>query len=597
MLRNIFILTCILLNSLLSAQEIVSVLVSQPLLFEEEFKFHVKESSLELPFFDDFSYDSHVVDYNLWQNSSVFINRNYPLNPPTYGVATFDGMNEKGLARSFFPISDSEPSDTLMSRPIDLSYSNSVYFIFYYQAKGLGDTPQFQDSLVLEFLDDTLGWQSILSIEGQNMQEFKKVVLIIDSPVFLHDNFQFRFRNYATISGNFDHWHIDYVKLDNFLSSSDTSSLNDVSFVYNSPSFLKRYSEMPWTHFINNENAELKDSIDIKLRNNGASTNVDYQFNVFENNNQVFHYPTIGISRNVSVLDYDSIGNYSFIDPSINIESNVFNSFQIESTSFIVQNIIGTALSDNKFNDTLYHTQNFQFHFAYDDGTAESAYGINVNGAKLAYEFQLNRPDTLRAIQMYFPQMLYAMNNVDFHLTIWEDDNGSPGNIIYSQLVSPVHTEDGKYHSYYIDSPFQIVGTFYVGWEQTTNDLLNIGLDRNNEANSYMFYNIGSGWNMSSFPGSWMIRPVFSMNELITSDQDISLEIKTYPNPVDSEFFIENSQQDDIISLYSLQGILISRLVVDSNLPKIDVHDLPRGVYILEVLDKNIKKYQKIVIK
>ena len=34
---------------------------------------------------------------------------------------------------------------------------------------------------------------------------------------------------------------------------------------------------------------ELKDSIDIKLRNNHASINVDYQYNIFENNNQIFH--------------------------------------------------------------------------------------------------------------------------------------------------------------------------------------------------------------------------------------------------------------------------------------------------------------------
>ena len=45
---------------------------------------------------------------------------------------------------------------------------------------------------------------------------------------------------------------------------------------------------MPWTHFLNNEVFELKDSIDIKLRNNDASINVDYQYNVFENNNQFF---------------------------------------------------------------------------------------------------------------------------------------------------------------------------------------------------------------------------------------------------------------------------------------------------------------------
>ena len=81
---------------------------------------------------------------------------------------------------------------------------------------------------------------------------------------------------------------------------------------YNSPS-LKRYQEMPWSHFLNNEADELKDSIDILLRNNDAPTNIDYQFNVYNNGNQVYHYPLIGISRNVTVLDYNQVGNFSLI--------------------------------------------------------------------------------------------------------------------------------------------------------------------------------------------------------------------------------------------------------------------------------------------
>ena len=30
----------------------------------------------------------------------------------------------------------------------------------------------------------------------------------------------------------------------------------------------------------------------------------------------------------------------------------------------------------------------FHSHFAYDDGTAELAYGINISGARLAYQFK-----------------------------------------------------------------------------------------------------------------------------------------------------------------------------------------------------------------
>ena len=83
MIRNFFILYFIFIGSLLSAQEVVSVLISNPILLLEESRSNTIESSLSLPFFDDFSYDSPLVDDDFWHNSSVYVNRDYPLNPPT----------------------------------------------------------------------------------------------------------------------------------------------------------------------------------------------------------------------------------------------------------------------------------------------------------------------------------------------------------------------------------------------------------------------------------------------------------------------------------------------------------------------------------
>lgn len=595
MIKKFFLVFFSLMTFSLFCQEVITSLVSDACLLNSNQHKSLSKASLNLPFFDDFSNNSSTVNFFLWEQSSVRVNRCYAINPPSLGVATFDGLNENGLARDFSSINSSDPSDTLLSKKINLNGINTAFFMFYFQGKGLGESPENQDRLVLEFLQDTIWVQKWFS-DGQSMQEFEKVVVLIDSSHYLVNDFQFRFRNYATVSGNFDHWHIDYLKIDELLSASDTSSLNDVSFVYNSPSFLKRYSQMPWNHFLNNESIELKDSINIFLRNNNASINVDFQYNVFENDNQIFHYPLIGVSRNVSVLDYDSIGNYSFSNPPIDIQSNVFNSFQLDSASFLIQYIIGTSNSDKKINDTLIHEQNFYSNFAYDDGTAESAYGININGAKLAYEFKLNRPDTLRAIQMYFPQMLDSVSNIPFKLTIWDDISGQ-GNVIYQQNVFPVHTPDGSYHTYYLDSLFQLVGTFYIGWEQTTNELLNIGLDMNNVANSYMFYNIGSGWEMSSYLGSWMIRPVLSMDDILSDVTINNITYKIYPNPAKHHLFIKTTLNNNIISVYSSQGNFTKRIEVNSGLSNIDISEFSSGIYFIEILNSNGISYQKIIIQ
>lgn len=579
----------------LSSQEVCTDLVVDPIYSLNNPDLFTKGFSNDLLFFDDFSTENIFVSDNLWDFSSAKVTRNYAINPPTVGVATFDGLDEFGLARDFSVINSTAPSDTLLSKPIDLSGLSAAFFMFYFQGKGLGETPEIQDKLVLEFFNGFF-WVEKWSSLGIAMQEFEKEVIIIDSAQYLTSDFKFRFRNYATISGNFDHWHIDYLVINELLNVSDTTELNDVSFVYSSPSFLNRYYEMPWTHFLNNEANELKDSIDIILRNNSASVNVDFQFNVYENNSQIYHYPVIGVSRNVTILDYDTIGNFSFTNPPIDIQSNIFNSFEPDSASFLVQYIIKTSNSDIKINDTLYHNQNFFSHFAYDDKSAESAYGINSNGAMLAYEFQLNRPDTLRAIQMYFPQMLDSVSNIPFKLTIWKDINGQ-GDVLYQQDVFPVHTENGNYHTYYLDSLFQLVGTFYIGWEQTTDDLLNVGLDKNNNANEYMHYNVGSGWLNSSYLGSWMIRPILSMNQIVSNIPYKNNIFSVYPNPAKDSFFIESSANSNLISLYTLNGILIRKFKSNLNRTQIDVDDLERGVYILEISNDSAVNYQKILIQ
>ena len=585
-------------SSILNGQEVLSALISNPILNCKKLLVNKNMSAITLPFFDDFSYISDVANINLWQKSSVFVNNTYPINAVTIGVATFDGLDEYGFARSFFQANPSSPSDTLLSLEIDLSSVDTAYLMFYFQGKGIGDSPQFNDSLVLEFFSNTLVWEQVWFSSGQSMQEFEKVVQIINDPKFMHNAFQFRFRNYATISGNFDHWHIDYVKVDEFLNVSDTIKLNDVAFVSAPSSFLKIYEQMPWTHFKNNEIDEMNDTASVLIRNNGAGINVDYQYNIYENNTLIAHYPTLGVSRNASIFDYDSIGNFEYKNPPITVSSSVFTSLFPDSISFKVQHIISTALDDNKWNDTLCYIQQFNSSFAYDDGVAESAYGINTNGAKLAYQFKLNRPDTLRAIEMYFPQMLDSVNHIPFYLTVWDNNGGEPGSILHQQEVYPNHTRNGEFHYYYLDSIFQMIGTFYVGWQQTSSDLLNIGLDKNKLANQFMFYNVGFGWTNSSYPGSWMIRPIVSMDEIILAkDEIIANNFKLYPNPAMQELNILLSTIDNIILIYNIQGKVVKQSFVTNINCKLNISDLSSGMYVVEVKNNKGRNFQKFIIE
>jgi len=229
------ILLFLFLSFGVKSQEVISPLISNSDLQKNTRSIYDNKSSLSIPFIDDFSNNSSYPDSNLWKDNSVFINRNYGVNPITIGVATFDGLNLNGRAYNMTSTStDSENADTLTSQQIDLSNIDTSYFMFYYQAQGNGNDPQITDSLILEFYSgtDSLGdaiWNTVWEKEGSTFHEFKKVVYIFTDPEYLTLDFSFRFRNLASVTGNFDHWNIDYVKLDEYHNSSDTSFLNDVA--------------------------------------------------------------------------------------------------------------------------------------------------------------------------------------------------------------------------------------------------------------------------------------------------------------------------------------------------------------------------------
>tara|TARA_B100001105_G_scaffold231667_1_gene204536 strand:- start:702 stop:2528 length:1827 start_codon:yes stop_codon:yes gene_type:complete len=593
----------------LQAQEHISVLESNPLLQTKQKQMPKMRTTfaLSLPFLDDFSYNSYFPDNLLWEDSAVFVNRSYPINPVTIGVATFDGLDANGMAYDISASTQGKRADSLTSKAIDLSAVDSAYLLFYYQAEGLGDNPQTEDSLVLEFLSgvDTLGlpvWQHIWSIAGQSTQEFQKMEFNIKGANYLHTGFRFRFRNYATLSGNYDHWHIDYVKVDAY-SAGQIPDLNDVAFVYENPQLLKRYREMPWVQYQENTAGELRDTLDIILRNNNAGFSVDYKYDVYENSNQIEHYPYLGnlsSTRNVQVNIYDTIGNFAFVQPPVFLSDTIFKSTTTDSVTFLFKNVIKTAPNDNKNNDTLSHLLKFNSHFSYDDGVAEFAYGINVQGAKMAYQFHLNKADSLRIIQIYFASMQNNISNIPFHLVVWEDNNGVPGNILHRDTVYPVYEDRVKFHNYYLDSIIGLDGTFYVGIEQTTNDMLNVGLDRNSPANNYMFYNVGGGWNYSQFPGAWMIRPVLRSTPIISSvnDELNQDDIQIFPNPFsDFTTILINNVAKNSILLFDISGRLIRKFVVNKNSFQLSKNNLKSGVYILQVRNKKEVFRKKLVIQ
>ena len=70
--------------------------------------------------------------------NSTFINNNYPINPPTIGVVTFDGLDSMGYAYDINMSNNSGYADELLSQEIDMSNVDTAYLLFFHQPQGHG---------------------------------------------------------------------------------------------------------------------------------------------------------------------------------------------------------------------------------------------------------------------------------------------------------------------------------------------------------------------------------------------------------------------------------------------------------------------------
>jgi hypothetical protein len=86
----------------------------------------------------------------------------------------------------------------------------------------------------------------------------------------------------------------------------------------------------------------------------------------------------------------------------------------------------------------------------------------------------------------------------------------------------------------------------------------------------------------SRFNGDILIsNAAFSINTSITNLEEIG--IKIYPNPVSETLILEGLKNQSKISICDIHGKLINVLEVQDNTERIDVSNLPRGMYFLKV--------------
>ncbi|MBR4136671.1 MAG: T9SS type A sorting domain-containing protein [Bacteroidales bacterium] len=464
-------------------------------------------------------------------------------------------------------------------------------------------------------------WNEVWSSDGTTVDSwlaqntldyFKQVMIPITDPQYLRDNFQFRFRNYASLdldswssnvagwASNCDQWHLDYIQLDVNRNAQDCFP-NDVTFVAPTTSALTLYQSMPWHQF---RASDMASSFHNELANISAGVkNTFYNYSVRKAPGTHIYTSTV---NNENAQPYYDSGLHLYpyhADPSVNF---VYEYDGADSATFYITHVFRMEGANDEClsNDTCRFEQKFYNYYAYDDGTAEAGYTLLSTmtnpDASLAVQFTLAEPDTLRCVRMWFNSVLDDENFEEFTLMVWADDNGRPGDVLYSlpsQL--PAHGADYlDFINYYPEEPVALNGTFYVGFRQTHAVQLNLGFDQNNDARGHFFYKTSSTWQESFYKGAPMIRPVvgkfYDHSSVVDHDK---VHLQCYPNPTTGMVYIDGVEDGQLLSckIFDIYGRLVQTSALQN--ASVDMSTFAPGVYVLKIMQQHTLLSTEKIIK
>ncbi len=591
---------------------------------QQEIKSRVSRSqdinNASLPFWDDFSLNQSetpnairvwegdsALQWNQELSQNVYVNATLAINPPTYKVVTFDGLDANGN----FNASPELWADQLQSDTIDLQGRANVVLSFYWQAGGYVEIPEEGDSLRLQFYSPNIttqgGWRTVWSMDGGDLESdqdsiFTQVAQGVES-IFLTQGFVFRFQSFGDKDGPFDAWHLDYIFLDDNRANDDFY-YEDISLSSVPSSPISPYNAIPTSQIFNDLSSytgtvSMIASALEKPDASGAGVPSRYKLELRELVSATFidsvdfgDEPTIPV--NIDPFSARSALKVETSDFDLSLLPTL-DSLVLESKVYIRDNIdtVFNPLNIDQFNDTIYSRYVLSDYYAYDDGTAEYAVGTNINGAQVAVQYFLEVPDTLTHIDIHFPNIDPISGNSPLELRIFKNLDAEP---IRTQDIGVINaTRLNEFTRYKLASSLILSDTFYIGYEQSKNEYIGIGFDRSSPAGSEFIYENKDGeWEQNvRLSGSLMIRPVFAkIDSLVLGTDQKEFEYKAYPNPTTGIIQIEGIYQS--ITLLDFAGrIWIEEAAQKSH----DFSSLNAGLYLLTIHCKDGDQTLKIIKK
>jgi hypothetical protein len=558
-----------------------------------------KPTALTIPFFEDFTDEDPYPNTSRWVEPYVYVNNTMGKNPISRGVATFDALNEKG-GIYFDTITSSTQivADTLTSLSIDLSThqpSDSLYLSFYYQTKGYGFSPRPEDSLTLYFLKSNGVWEQVWAKQGAvGDAPFRQVMIPVTDTGYFNDNFKMRWMNRATKSNGNSNWHLDYILLDANRHQFDTI-YNDIAYTQQPANMLKDYTSMPFSHFRTNVSDFLKDSLQAFVKNNGSSIQ---NFTIRYSAKELITGTVMGNATAFANLNGQQQKSVKF--PMYNT-----GSLQVNSSKVVFENTFNCSSvypNESKVNDTIKSYQVFDNYLAYDDGTAEQSYFLNLfpnAPGEVATEFALYHPDTLRGVAIRFATEQPSNAHKEFVIKIYKNIGisgvGGTDDLIYETAVQYPNVPDSinKLAEYIFDEPVLMdPGAFYVSIMQTAggiSDSLQIALDANRDGANHRYYRTGTMFESSLLDGALLVRPLLGKAVAVgletVNKQKMLWDVSPNPAHHTLQLNIHEKMPEALqCQIVDVKGQLVLHKSISALTTTLDIASLPSGVYFVQLL-------------
>jgi len=486
----------------------------------------------------------------------------------------------------------------------------------YTQSRKSDGSPVFVSATSTESAPNQ-NWIRIWGDDGKRPSEFEFVSVPIESSKYLRKGFRFRFRNKISVSPEPDHarnvdvWNVDEVSVQSIYLKP---YIADVAVVSAERPALNEFKTVPYSHFFKTDRRKFDSltytvrSFDEYERDFKLYASIKKNFGSFEEKTLLLEDVDL-LSAGVysSTRAISDLEVYDFI-----AEDTAGRKSASYSLKLFLQDKTTLAHADYRDNDTVKISYDFDQYYAYDDGSSEAGYGLKGGQlSKAAIRFNALRKDTLRGVYMH----LNPTNDNKRHtinLMVWEYNNGLPGELIMADYGVPLLSSDVqngfRYYEFEPDtinpnSTWPLLeGKFFIGWQQTKEFMINIGVDLNTVVKQKLFYTFNNEWERSAVEHPLMVRPVFGDEHTeavaVHDKGDLSESLfDAYPVPADNyvNISLAGAEADDIqVKVYSVTGQLVYQRGFER---LIDVSSWKDGVYYIQIQSSNCLQSKQIVVK